>query len=231
MTTTDQSIGRTAASPSRGLRFLCSALLCVAAVPAFAQQAPSAATAAVATPVSTAPAAVTLPVAPPAIDASLPLSDRAILFAGDLRRMVGAGPQPAANATAPALGSRIQSVLQRALALLGTPYRWGGTGTDGFDCSGLVGYVFRNALGIELPRVSRDLAKSGELVSDRSLLSPGDLVFFARHARGQVDHVGIYLGEGRFLHAPRTGKQVEVSSLDNAYWQARYVQGRRVAGL
>ena len=232
MTTTDQNIGRTAASPIRGLRLLCGVLLCAAALPVFAQQVP--ATAAVAKLAVATPAPATLPIAPPAIDASLPLSDRAILFAGDLRRMVGAGAQPAANtatAPAPALSSRIQTVLQRALALLGTPYRWGGTSTDGFDCSGLVGYVFRNALGIELPRVSRDLAKSGEPVSDRSLLSPGDLVFFARHARGQVDHVGIYLGEGRFLHAPRTGKQVEVSSLDNAYWQTRYVQGRRVAGL
>lgn len=209
MTTTDQTIGRTAASPIRGLRLLCCVLLGAATLPAFAQQAPAANTAIVAATASvSATAPVTVPVAPPAIDASLPLSDRAILFAGDLRRMVGGSALPAApsTTTAPALGSRIQTVLQRALALLGTPYRWGGTGTDGFDCSGLVGYVFRNALGIELPRVSRDLAKSGELVSDRSLLSPGDLVFFARHARGKVDHVGIYLGEGRFLHAPRTGK-------------------------
>ena len=233
MTTTDQPLGRTAANrPSRGLRLLCCALLGAATLPAFAQQAPVAISAAAPmTAVAAAPA--TLPAPPPAIDASLPLSDRAILFAGDLRRMVGAQPTGAANAAAPApaLGSRIQTVLQRALALLGTPYRWGGTGTDGFDCSGLVGYVFRNALGIELPRVSRDLAKSGELVSDRALLSPGDLVFFSRRARGQVDHVGIYLGEGRFLHAPRTGKQVEVSSLDNAYWNDRFVQARRVAGL
>jgi cell wall-associated NlpC family hydrolase len=229
VTTTDQTLGRTAASPIRGLRLLCCVLLGAAALPAFAQQAPATATTAAASTVSTA-APVTVPVAPPAIDASL--SDRAILFAGDLRRMVGAGAPPASSdAATPAPGSRIQTVLQRALALLGTPYRWGGTGTDGFDCSGLVGYVFRNALGIELPRVSRDLAKSGELVSDRTLLSPGDLVFFARHGHGRVDHVGIYLGDGRFLHAPRTGKQVEVSSLDNAYWQARYVQGRRVAGL
>ena len=231
MTTTDQTIGRTAANrPIRGLRLLCCVLLGAATLPAFAQQAPAMTANGIA-PVS-ASAPVALP-APPSIDASLPLSDRAILFAGDLRRMVGAQPAAPADASAPppALGSRIQTVLQRALALLGTPYRWGGTGTDGFDCSGLVGYVFRNALGVELPRVSRDLAKSGELVSDRSLLSPGDLVFFSRRARGKVDHVGIYLGEGRFLHAPRTGKQVEVSSLDNAYWNDRYVQGRRVAGL
>jgi cell wall-associated NlpC family hydrolase len=198
-------------------------MLGLAALPAFAQQAPTAPTAAQAP--SAMPAA--LP-APPAIDASLPLSDRAILIAGDLHRMVTAPP---ADAPKPALSARIQTVLQRALALLGTPYRWGGTGTDGFDCSGLVGYVFRNALGVELPRVSRDLAKSGELVSDRALLSPGDLVFFARHARGEVDHVGIYVGQGRFVHAPRTGKAVEVSSLDNAYWNERFVQARRVAGL
>jgi cell wall-associated NlpC family hydrolase len=235
VTTNDQTIGRTAANrPIRGLRLLCCALLGAASLPAFAQQAPvamSTVAGAAVMPVAVAPAA--LPAPPPAIDASLPLSDRAILFAGDLRRMVGAQPAGTANAPAPApaLGSRIQTVLQGALALLGTPYRWGGTGTDGFDCSGLVGYVFHNALGIELPRVSRDLAKSGELVRDRSLLSPGDLVFFSRRARGRVDHVGIYLGDGRFLHAPRTGKQVEVSSLDNAYWNDRFVQARRVAGL
>lgn len=207
-------------------------MLGAACLPAFAQQAPVAATAATASPVApmaAAAAPAALPT-PPAIDASLPLSDRAILLAGDLRRMVAAQPA-AADAPRPALSTRIQTVLQRALALLGTPYRWGGTGTDGFDCSGLVGYVFRNALGVELPRVSRDLAKSGELVSDRALLSPGDLVFFARRARGEVDHVGIYVGNGRFVHAPRTGKTVEVSSLDNAYWSDRFVQARRVAGL
>lgn len=229
MTTTDQPFGRTAANrrPVRGaLRFLCCAALAAAALPAFAQQAPAVA-------VTPPPAPVAMPAltAPPAIDASLPLSDRAILLAGDLHRMVAAQPANAAATPAPALGTRIQTVLQRALALLGTPYRWGGTGTDGFDCSGLVGYVFRNALGVELPRVSRDLAKSGELVSDRAMLSPGDLVFFARRARGEVDHVGIYVGDGRFVHAPRTGKNVEVSSLDNAYWSDRFVQARRVAGL
>lgn len=227
MTTNDQPLGRPAANrrPIPGLlRFLCCAVLGAATLPAFAQQAP--ASAAQATP---APAPAALP-APPSIDASLPLSDRAILIAGDLRRMVAAQPADAA-VPAPALSARIQTVLQRALALLGTPYRWGGSGTDGFDCSGLVGYVFRNALGVELPRVSRDLAKSGELVTDRALLSPGDLVFFARRARGEVDHVGIYVGDGRFVHAPRSGKAVEVSSLDNAYWSDRFVQARRVAGL
>ncbi|QNP42190.1 C40 family peptidase [Lysobacter terrestris] len=123
---------------------------------------------------------------------------------------------------------KVKSVLQKALALLGTPYRWGGTDpSKGLDCSGLVGYVFRSALGIELPRVSRDMAKNGEPVTDRAKLMAGDLVFFG--LKGRVDHVGIYVGDGRFVHAPRRGKDVTVSSLDNSYWSGRFVQARRVA--
>lgn len=157
------------------------------------------------------------------------MSDRAILFANDINRLVG-NHAVASPATAEAeAGSRIQNVLKRALALLGTPYRWGGTTTDGFDCSGLVGYVFRTTLGVELPRVSRDMARSGEVV-DRASLSPGDLVFFGRR-KGRVDHVGIYLGEGRFVHAPRTGRDVTVSTLDGGYWGSKFVQARRVAGI
>jgi cell wall-associated NlpC family hydrolase len=120
-------------------------------------------------------------------------------------------------------------VLARAFALLGTPYRWGGTSTEGFDCSGLVGYVFRNALGIELPRVSRDMAQTGTQV-ERSQLTAGDLVFFSTHSSG-VDHVGIYVGDGKFLHAPRTGRDVTVSNLDTGYWNAKFIQARRVAGI
>lgn len=122
---------------------------------------------------------------------------------------------------------RVQSLLQRALAMLGTPYRWGGATTDGFDCSGLVKYVFRTALGIELPRVSRDMAREGEQIA-REQLTEGDLVFFSRSGR-RVDHVGIYVGDGQFVHAPRTGKDVMVSRLDTGYWSGKFMQARRMA--
>lgn len=159
------------------------------------------------------------------------LADRALGLAVDVNRLLS--PAVALDLPPEAIGTpagedgKVKTVLQKALALLGTPYRWGGTDPDkGFDCSGLVGYVFRNALGIELPRVSRDMARNGQLVTDRAKLAAGDLVFFGR--KGRVNHVGIYLGDGRFVHAPSRGKDVTVSELDTGYWSGRFLQARRV---
>ena len=160
-------------------------------------------------------------------------SSRDVLFASDIDQQIlaaAAALQAAAPVEDVEEEGRAQTLLKRGLALLGTPYRWGGTSPEsGFDCSGLVGYVFRTALGIELPRISRDMARDGEQV-ERTSLVPGDLVFFGRRGK-RVDHVGIYIGEGRFLHAPRTGRDVTVSELDTGYWSRRFLQARRVAGL
>jgi cell wall-associated NlpC family hydrolase len=207
-------------------------LLCAAALPAFAQPGAPIAEAMNLTAASVAPGSIQplLPTSAFNHAAASPLmapQEHAITFAGNDNRLTDMAPL--ASSAQSVSGSRIQNLLQHAMALLGTPYRWGGTGTDGFDCSGLVGYVFRSALGIELPRVSREMASSGQLVSDRASLSPGDLVFFGH--RGRVSHVGIYVGEGRFLHAPRTGRDVTVSSLDDGYWGDKFLEARRVAGI
>lgn len=205
------------------VQFFLAAMLAILAVPAFAQQMPSSSLAADS---ADAPAAATSTMLPEAMG----LSDRALLLATDLNRLFAPGAVDAAASVPPAQQGKIATVLQRAMALLGTPYRWGGTDPNkGFDCSGLVGYVFRNALGIDLPRVSREMAKSGELVTDRAKLSAGDLVFFGR--RGRVDHVGIYVGEGRFVHAPSRGKDVQVSSMDTGYWSGKFMQARRLDGI
>ena len=165
---------------------------------------------------------------------SMPMLDRSAMFAGDLSRLLAnydlnqTGAIMQAGMPAESAG-KVETVLKRALTLLGTPYRWGGTSPDsGFDCSGLVGYVFRTALGIDLPRVSRDMARKtdAELIKSREDLKQGDLVFFGH--RGRVNHVGIYVGEGRFLHSPSTGKDVRVDSLVTGYWSAKFMQARRV---
>ena len=162
---------------------------------------------------------------------SLPLLDRSAMFAGDISRLLAAYDLTRAvpaQESAKAPGGAIQPLLKAATSLIGTPYRWGGTSTEGFDCSGLVGYVFRNALGIELPRVSREMAAKADakLIRDREELHPGDLVFFG--LRGRVNHVGIYVGDGQFLHAPSRGKDVRVDRMDSGYWGNRFMQARRV---
>jgi cell wall-associated NlpC family hydrolase len=127
----------------------------------------------------------------------------------------------------PADPARANAVLIRAIGLVGTPYRYGGSRPeDGFDCSGLVNYVYRDMLDLELPRRSRDLAEwSGpKLAPER--LATADLVFFA--SGSSVDHVGIYIGEGRFVHAPSSGGTVRLDRLDGPYWRDHYAGSKRV---
>ena len=119
------------------------------------------------------------------------------------------------------------SVLMRALSLVGTPYRYGGNSPEGgFDCSGLVNYVYRDMLDLKLPRTSRELAQvQGPKIAPERLAA-ADLVFFG--SRGNVSHVGIYVGEGRFVHAPSTGGTVRLDRLDGPYWVDHYTGARRV---
>jgi cell wall-associated NlpC family hydrolase len=127
----------------------------------------------------------------------------------------------------PADPERANAVLMRAISLVGTPYRYGGNTPDGgFDCSGLVNYVYRDMLDMRLPRTSRDLAsiQGPRIPPDR--LAAADLVFFG--GSGSVSHVGIYVGEGRFVHAPSTGGTVRLDHLDGPYWRDHYTGARRV---
>ncbi len=138
-------------------------------------------------------------------------------------------PDPARNYSpiAPADPAAAASILMRALGLVGTPYRYGGnTPESGFDCSGLVTYVYRDMLALNLPRTSRELAaiQGPKIPTDR--LTAGDLVFFGN--KGNVWHVGIYVGEGRFVHAPSTGGTVRLDHLDGAYWRDHYTGAKRV---
>ncbi|MCO8163047.1 C40 family peptidase [Pseudomonas sp. 21LCFQ02] len=122
-----------------------------------------------------------------------------------------------------------EDVLFRALGLVGTPYRWGGNTPDsGFDCSGLIGYVYRDMAGISLPRSTRDMIVMKAPNVGRENLQTGDLVFFATSGGSQVSHAGIYVGEGRFVHAPATGGTVKLDSLGSPYWQKAYLNAKRV---
>lgn len=119
------------------------------------------------------------------------------------------------------------ALLLDALGYIGTPYVFGGnTGASGLDCSGYVKAVFEQAEGIALPRTALEQSRA-TLVIDRSELHPGDLVFF-NTLRRAFSHVGIYLGDGRFIHAPRPGAQVRIESMNNSYWNPRFNGARRV---
>ena len=139
-------------------------------------------------------------------------------------------PQTAYQIPAGSPHGSSEDVLFRALGLVGTPYRYGGnTPEGGFDCSGLIGYVYRDAAGIQLPRSTRELkALRAPTIGSREALQSGDLVFFATSGGRKVSHAGIYVGNGRFVHAPSSGGTVRLDSLSNSYWQRTYLDAKRV---
>ena len=176
------------------------------------------------------------PASPPSLPLRAPAACllAALLLAGCGRDDVRPTPRAAAPAPArdwpvvtPEDPAAANAVLMRAISLVGTPYRYGGnTPEGGFDCSGLVNYVFRDMLDLKLPRTSRDLAAyQGPKIEPRRLAA-ADLVFFG--SGSQVTHVGIYVGEGRFVHAPSSGGTVRLDHLDGSYWRRHYSGAKRV---
>jgi len=159
-----------------------------------------------------------------------------IFFAALLSACASRTPPPAPVVRAPvvfgpsqAFSPAAEDVLFRALGLVGTPYRWGGNTPDsGFDCSGLIGFVYRDAAGISLPRSTREMIVMQAPNVGKEGLQTGDLIFFATNGGSQVSHAGIYVGEGRFVHAPATGGTVKLDSLSKAYWQKAYLSAKRV---
>src|SRR6266403_2482725 len=153
----------------------------------------------------------------------------ALLFAPLAAAEPVSARQPASQASAvPAtVWHGAQDLAIYALGLIGVDYRLGGTTPErGLDCSGLVRYVFQQVTGVMLPRTSQEISRLGSKIPLAELM-PGDLVFFNTR-RLQFSHVGIYLGEDRFIHAPRQGGEVEVVTLSKVYWQKHFDGARRL---
>jgi cell wall-associated NlpC family hydrolase len=135
------------------------------------------------------------------------------------------GPRESVSVPAPepelTPGEKIVSV---AAGMIGAPYVYGGESPKGFDCSGLVFYSFER-VGQKVPRTAAEQRRAAERVK-KSNLEPGDLVFF-RSSKGRVDHVGIYAGDGRFIHAPNSGQTVRYGSLDDPYYRSHFVSAGR----
>lgn len=119
-------------------------------------------------------------------------------------------------------------VLFRAFSLVGTPYKYGGnTPESGFDCSGLIKFVYDEATGLQLPRTTQGMSRTNAPTVPRNKLRSGDVVFFATGGGRRVSHAGIYVGNGRFVHAPSTGGKVRLDSLDARYWKSAYLEAKR----
>lgn len=131
----------------------------------------------------------------------------------------------------PHVSHKLATMLLQAVALMGVSYHWGGnTPSSGLDCSGFVRYVFKKSLGITLPRTAAEMAKVGTEV-DVSDLQPGDLLFFnTRHTRNHymgISHIGIYLGDNKFIQAPHNGEQIQVTDFAG-YWRSHFILAKRI---
>lgn len=142
--------------------------------------------------------------------------------------VAGCASTPAPTVSKPATDAseaQAERAAEVAQSMVGKPYRYGGSTPKGFDCSGLVNYSFAQ-VGVRVSRETRILREETERVRT-SALRPGDLVFFDQEGK-KYSHVGIYLGDGRFVHAPSSGGKVRIDSLEAAYWRRHFVEARRI---
>jgi cell wall-associated NlpC family hydrolase len=173
--------------------------------------------------------AVALALAPPVARAGPGIDGDALLRLVQEQRLLDA-PGEAVQALR-RTGDAAAELVMAALEQIGVPYRRGGNSADeGFDCSGFTRHVFGSALGQALPRRADEQARDAALTAvPRSELRPGDLVFF-NTLRRAFSHVGIYLGDGKFIHAPSSGGLVRVEDMRHAYWVRRFNGARRLSG-
>jgi cell wall-associated NlpC family hydrolase len=129
-------------------------------------------------------------------------------------------------ATAKTASEATSDLILHALSLIGVRYKFGGNTVEGFDCSGFVRHLFQASFELDLPRASREISRLGETIDAKSLV-PGDLVFY-NTLRREFSHVGIYIGEGRFVHAPSRGKSVTIENMSASYWRKRFNGARRL---
>lgn len=138
-------------------------------------------------------------------------------------------PRPDPDRDSPSSGEASEialAVVETAFGAIGTPYQWGGTDANGFDCSGLIRYAY-GQFGIDLPRISRDQLRMGSPVDLRvGALQPGDVLGFSATVGGEASHVGLYVGDGQFIHSSTRG--VRVSDLREPYWQQHFMAARRM---
>lgn len=125
------------------------------------------------------------------------------------------------------------SILERGMSLIGTRYRFGGTSEAGFDCSGFIGYLFREEAGMNLPRSTREMINVNAPLVARNNLKPGDLLFFSTSGRrGRVSHAGIYLGDDQFIHSSsRRSGGVRIDSLGDSYWSKTFIEAKRALAM
>lgn len=123
-----------------------------------------------------------------------------------------------------------KTAMNKLMGQIGKPYRWGGTSPrTGFDCSGLVYYAYKDLVKFRIPRTANEMYHLRDAASvNRGELESGDLVFFRTQGRGTADHVGVYVGNGKFIQSPRSGRDIQITSLSEDYWQRHYVGAKRV---